>query len=40
LIISVNITDEVNEHVGRSLESKDAPGLPFHEHAAGTGEER
>lgn len=34
------LENEVNEHVGRSLESKDAPGLPFHEHAAGTGEER
>lgn len=37
LIVSVDITDEVNEHIGRSLESKDPP---FHAHAAGTGEER
>lgn len=34
------LENEVNEHTGRSLESKEASGLPFTEHAAGTGEER
>lgn len=34
------LENEVNEHTGRSLVSKDAPDLPFTEHAAGTGEER
>ncbi|XP_072191124.1 synaptotagmin-like protein 2 [Excalfactoria chinensis] len=34
------LENEVNEHAGRSLESKDALGLTFSEHAAGTGEER
>ncbi|XP_021261803.1 synaptotagmin-like protein 1 isoform X3 [Numida meleagris] len=34
------LENEVNEHIQRSLESKDTPGPPFHEHAAGTGEER
>ncbi|OXB67608.1 hypothetical protein ASZ78_016731 [Callipepla squamata] len=34
------LENEVSEHIQRSLESKDAPGPPFHEHAAGTGEER
>ncbi|XP_005022207.4 synaptotagmin-like protein 2 [Anas platyrhynchos] len=34
------VENEVNEHIRRGLDSRDAPGPPFHEHAAGTGEER